>query len=120
MALIRCEGCQAVIESTLEVCLGCGRCPGCGTRRLRDDQLAPNCPECGASQCIGCSRCHACGFRFESGLATCECGHPHDPEQLRRIEKLFAFSPQKSGCLAPLLVATLIPVLAVCLVVAVI
>lgn len=115
MAMIRCQGCQAVIESTLEVCLGCGRCPGCGSRRLRGEQLVPACVKCGAFQCIGCSRCHACGSRFESGLATCDCGHPHDAEQLRQIEKSFAFSPEKSGCLALLLVAPLIPVLAVCL-----
>jgi hypothetical protein len=98
MATIRCEGCQTAFESTLPVCLCCGRCPGCGTIRLQFERRAPQCSQCGVEHCIGCGRCHKCGAPFETELPACSCGHPHDEEKLRIIEKSFAFAPVR-GCL---------------------
>lgn len=93
MVLIRCEGCGMVHASTTIVCSECGRCPGCGQRRVSKAELTAHsaCSECGEPVCPSCARCHACGALRTIGLPPCECGHPDNPEKLRRMEAAFAF-----------------------------
>lgn len=100
MGLIRCEGCEAVFDSRKQVCFACGRCPGCGLRRLKKNQLATECVECGAPFCTCCGRCHACGTMSEIRIDICECGHPEDPGRLKQTEESFSASRKRAGCLS--------------------
>jgi hypothetical protein len=90
MTLIRCGGCESVHESTLKACPVCGRCPGCGARRIPHIDKAGDCPGCGAPYCSGCGRCHVCGSLRPIDLPECGCGHPADKEKLARTEEVFA------------------------------
>jgi|SRR6516165_2193924 hypothetical protein len=102
MALVHCNGCEAVHESTLLVCPGCGRCPGCGQKRVSRTRLKELwlCPNCQVPYCAGCGRCHICGLlRFTNlEVEPCDCGHPSD----HNLEKWSAVSKKPPGCL-PLL-----------------
>jgi hypothetical protein len=96
MTLIRCDGCSGVHASTTAACLQCGRCPGCGRRRLSKAELAAQsaCPACNGPLCGACARCHVCGALRTFDLPACDCGHPHDPEKLRRTEAVFGIAKE--------------------------
>jgi hypothetical protein len=91
MSLINCGGCDTVLESTLRACPNCGRCPGCGKKRVDDGLLQKKwtCAACEAPYCTGCGRCHACGQLRLFDVEACECGHPGDPERLAKTEKAY-------------------------------
>ena len=91
MTIIRCGGCEAIHDSTLRVCPSCGRCPGCGRRRVSKKDLPAirRCSECSGSICISCGRCHQCGGMWSHEIETCGCGFPEDPEALRKTEETF-------------------------------
>ena len=89
MALVRCEGCKAIVEARLPACPVCGRCAGCGNPRVSSDSMRKRtaCSECGVPYCCGCGRCHACGkFRF-ADLSPCPCGHPTDAARIAATEE---------------------------------
>lgn len=92
--LIRCGGCEAVHDSRLAACPGCGRCPACGTRRVSSKELAnwTACRECGAPYCCGCGRCPGCGKVRLFEVGACACGHPDDPRQVASVEQHFGLS----------------------------
>jgi hypothetical protein len=101
MALVRCDGCGAVHESTLSVCPGCGRCPTCGDRRVSMRELAEsaNCPACGVPYCSGCGRCHTCGAIRFSEMEPHDHGVSED-ERARAVEESFGLHKRgKGGCL---------------------
>jgi hypothetical protein len=102
MALIKCDACDAIHESTLPVCPVCGRCPCCGTRRVSKRELAEHsaCPTCGAPYCSGCGRCHHCGALRFADMEAHSCGFPVDPEKVRSVEESFGLNRKGSwGCL---------------------
>jgi hypothetical protein len=112
VALIKCEGCTAVHESTLPVCPGCGRCPNCGERRVSKQELAERaaCPSCATPYCTGCGRCHVCGALRFTDMPAHECGFPTDPEQVRTVEKVFGLQAQRGGGCLSVVTLALAPV----------
>jgi hypothetical protein len=97
MAMIRCGGCEAIHDSRVPVCPGCGRCPHCGAKRAsREDWKAwAECAACRLPYCASCGRCHGCsGLRFED-LGTCPgCGFPDDPETVASVERAWGIRPR--------------------------
>ncbi len=80
---ISCLGCSAIIDPTLAVCPGCGRCLHCGTKRAK---AIESCPQCEVPYCTCCGRCPAChGLRYSDITEPCECGHPADVDKLRKL-----------------------------------
>ena len=85
---IRCPGCETVVDAATPVCPGCGRCLACGRRRA---ESTTHCSRCGIPYCRCCGDCPVClGLRHSEIVDPCECGHPGDPEVIRKLAERFA------------------------------
>src|SRR4051812_28795883 len=98
MVFLVCERCDAVHESTLPVCPGCGTCPCCGQRRVTGEQLREmsSCPRCQVPYCAGCGRCHSCGESRFADWEPCSCGFPSDPARVASVEQTFGLSAKEA------------------------
>ncbi len=81
MAVAECPGCDTYYDHSTICCPGCGRCPVCGTRRAKDENLS--CPECGLPFCNECGRYPQCGAaRYADIIDPCpKCNHPNDTSE---------------------------------------
>src|SRR5437879_1881325 len=88
MEFIHCLGCGAIVNPALACCSACGRCVGCGLRRLR---IKDPCPDCQLDFCEYCGRCPGCGrLRLVDVIEPCpNCKHPTDPVEIQRLVERF-------------------------------
>ena len=98
--LIDCPGCdRGVFPADTIVTPCCGRCPGCGLRRLaRHDPQSLRCQECDSAGCDCCGRCQRCGQRLAAQIPPCpDCGHPTDVEKLTKTAEAFRASTSRTS-----------------------
>ena len=80
---IKCPGCDSTVDARLAVCANCGRCLGCGVKRA--DRVSV-CSKCDAPYCPCCGVCVQCkSSEPMADLVACDCGHPHDAEQVAEL-----------------------------------
>lgn len=111
--LIRCPGCEAIVNPERAACPGCGRCLNCGTIRI--NVVAP-CPTCEIPYCGCCGRCPECGELRNTDVGLCECGHPDDKSQLASLIRYNAVAgaekrPLPLGCVILITIVALVVVL---------
>ena len=111
--MVRCGGCQAVVDVARAACAGCGRCLACG--KIRFAARIDVCDTCDVPYCDCCGRCPSCGDVRYSDVGVCECGHPDDPahiEQLVRDDAVVGAGKRKSplGCAGTVVAAAVFAV----------
>ena len=81
--MIRCLGCQAIVDVARAACAACGRCLVCGT--IRFAARIDVCATCDVPYCDCCGRCPSCGNIRYSDVGVCVCGHPDDPAHIEEL-----------------------------------
>ena len=115
--LIRCPGCECIVDVADPACSACGRCLNCGDKRI---QPIVECASCSVPLCECCQRCVGCGESPSIQLAPCDCGHPNNKTELSNLLKHHAISARKpptdkpiSSVLLIILVFVLVTLIAV-------
>jgi hypothetical protein len=102
--LIKCLGCQTVVDARLPACPACARCLNCGKVV---GPLPPECPHCHTTYCDCCGRCVACGEPRQFEAPPCECGYLSDAADVESLVERASIK-QPRGCVGVLLVVGLV------------
>ena len=115
--LIRCPGCECIVDVADPACSACGRCLNCGVKRIPP---IVECAGCSVPLCECCQRCVSCGESPTSKLDPCDCGHPNNKKELSNLLKHNALTARKpptdesiSSVLLIILVFVLVALMAV-------